>query len=243
MKQLLFCCFLLISLSSFAQTKEYTVCEGGSFNVTPECVQGTGVSEGTVDTKTPGKYFIRQWCIDGTDTLARDSFYVNVEALPAVMLSPHSKTVCTKDSAFAISAIPAGGVFYTLGNQDVLDSNYFYPDRAEPGSHKIVYRYKSSSGCINTDTAAITVNDCTSGIFEPAIPQLSMYPNPARNYVEIKGDISHVSSVTLTSILGQETPVQLSANRISLDDIPPGLFQVKVTQYGRVFTFKGVKLP
>lgn len=243
MKQLLLCFFLLLTLTSFGQTKEYTVCQGGSYNVIPECVQGHGVSDGTVDTHTPGKYFVRQWCIDGTDTLSRDSFYVNVEALPAVALSPHSKTVCNNDSRFTLNGAPVGGVFYTLPPTDGLDSSYFYPDRAEPGDYKIVYRYKSSSGCTNYDTASITVKDCSSGMNEPAIPLLSMYPNPARNYVELKGDLSHVSSVTLTSVLGQEMPVQLDGSRISLDNILPGLFQVRVTQYNHVYTFKGIKLP
>jgi hypothetical protein len=243
MKRLLLCFFLLISIASFGQIKEYTVCMGGDMYIEPQCSQGTPVVDGTVDFQTPGKYYIRNWCINGQDTLFRDSFYVNVEARPQVALSPHSKTVCNNDPRFAFTAVPVGGVFYIPGPPDALDSTYFYPDRAEPGDYKVVYRYKSSSGCVNYDTAFITVKDCTSGIDEPAIPLLSMYPNPARNYVELKGDLSHVTHVTLTSILGQETPVQLDGNRISLNDIPLGIFQVRVTQYDRVFTFKGIKLP
>jgi PKD repeat protein len=91
-----------------------------------------------------------------TDTNActsADTQYVQVHPVPIVSFA-NPVNVCENASAFPLSGgSPVGGSYSGTG----VFNNSFYPMAAGSGTHQLVYTFISANGCVNSDTASITV--------------------------------------------------------------------------------------
>lgn len=102
----------------------------------------------------PGTYTVTLIATNGfgSDTIVKTNF-IQVDSLPNITFSPSQNTVCQKDAAFTLNALPTGGSFSGNG----VIGNLFNPDSAGIGTHVITYQISTPAGCLVQDTASITV--------------------------------------------------------------------------------------
>lgn len=86
---------------------------------------------------------------------------VTVLALPIVNAGS-DQTVCIENTAFNLSATPAGGIW--SGGAGVNSSGLFVPQQAGVGTSSIIYSYTNSNGCSNTDNVQIIVEEVNVNI-------------------------------------------------------------------------------
>jgi hypothetical protein len=93
-----------------------------------------------------------------------DSGSITVNALPALVFPPLGST-CLNEAGFTLtSASPAGGTYSGTG----VNNNQFLPQQAGLGTFTITYTYTDTlTGCSNSITSSITVNDVPAVTLDP----------------------------------------------------------------------------
>jgi PKD repeat protein len=135
---------------------------------------------------------------DGTNnnTLLLED-YIEVLLTPVVMLQPFSD-VCVGTPPFELTGgSPAGGIYSGTGVTD----GWFDPAVAGLGSHIIQYTFTALNDCENTAQETILVDPCT-GIDFLDQDELRIYPNPAKDKVNISMDHSGPVTIDVATILG-----------------------------------------
>jgi hypothetical protein len=85
-------------------------------------------------------------------------------------------------------------------------------------------------GCSGVDTLAVTIDDCTGIEGFSQDNKLSIYPNPATDFVSIKSQVKLIS----VSILNSEAKALISKEvngfeaKINTDELNPGLYFIQV---------------
>jgi len=99
---------------------------------------------------------------------------------------------CIGDPAIALTATPAGGTFSGTG----VTGNSFNPTTAGMGTHTVLYTYMDAvTQCENYDSLVYVV-DCFVGLEEQTTAQIGLYPNPAKEIMNI--DLGTMNSATVT---------------------------------------------
>jgi hypothetical protein len=98
-------------------------------------------------------------------------------------------------------------------------------------SAKIVFDYYY----IKSYFAVIQLANGEVGIDAPKIPQLALYPNPAKDQFTIQGTIDKVQLFNSLGVLVKETTV--NGKTISVAELPNGIYMVKAYKKGQ---FEGV---
>lgn len=106
---------------------------------------------------------------------------VSVNAIPSVAIIGLDETYCAYEGAVALTLVPAGGQLSGSG----VSGNAFTPSLAGAGNHLIVYVYSDNAGCVNSITENVAVDECV-GIASVKVPGLNVYPNPARDFVNVE---------------------------------------------------------
>lgn len=169
---------------------------------------------------------------------------VTVNALPTVMVDFPSDvaTVCMDSLVILSGGSPVGGTWSGTG---VTGSN-FVANTA--GSFTITYAFTDGNGCSSTATGTITVENCTS-ISEFSSNEMVVYPNPANDVITIafgKVDASQVV-VSIFDVSGrlvsnESISVNGSSAEVSVNQLPAGVYTLKVTLETDVFFSKITKL-
>lgn len=108
------------------------------------------------------------------------------------------------------------------------------------GTKNITLIATNASGSSTPITQTITINTCT-GIEELTNEQISIYPNPASDFITISIDntIEHIN-IKLIDILGKEvlsSTSQKSTTQLHLNTIVNGIYSLKITDSkGNAFT-------
>jgi hypothetical protein len=134
---------------------------------------------------------------------------------------------------------PAGGTFTGAG----VSGGIFDPSIAGAGSHLITYTFTDGSGCENSASQTIVVDDCLSLMDEVEV-LFSVYPNPAPQELNIVGIESSAASVHMLDATGRIVLMydnSGNANEILLDvsTLSNGVYTVSIfngtkTQHTRV---------
>ena len=82
-----------------------------------------------------------------------DTLTINTNPLPVVSLGGLAAGYCSNELAVTPTISPSGGILSGTG----VIGNDFYPAFAASGANNIVYSYTDSNGCVNSDTASVTV--------------------------------------------------------------------------------------
>lgn len=199
----------------FSATNTVTICDGDTAMINGNMYTAAGVIVDSFQT------------VAGCDSIFTTTLVVN--AVPSVTLDPFSAdTVCMQDAAFTLPVgTPAGGSYSGAG----ISGGDFDPSVAGDGFHIVTYTYTDSTGCAGSASSSITVEDCT-GIEERVANLISIYPNPAQDFltVDLKGNI--VEQMELTDALGK---VLVSKQQIT------GFVQLDVTNYASGIYFITVR--
>jgi Zn-dependent metalloprotease len=148
-------------------------------------------------------YYLYNWTMTLPPcTSARVPVVATVGPLNVSFSTAGFDTVCLNDGTFNLSGgSPAGGAYSGPG----VSGGIFNPSVAGAGSHTIVYTYTDSTNCTATIPATVVVDDC-AGIHSPETSAgISVYPNPANNFVmvELQLGASQEVEMNLVNMLGQ----------------------------------------
>ncbi|MBN1337899.1 MAG: T9SS type A sorting domain-containing protein [Bacteroidales bacterium] len=222
------------------------VCEGGTVTFTDESVgnvvswqwtfeggdPAASADQNPVVTYTaPGAYDVELTVSNGsnTNTLLMED-YITVNTLPVVTLGPF-EDVCIYEPPFELTGgMPEGGEYSGPG----VNGNWFYPENAGIGTHTITYLYTDANDCENIAESTIFVDLC-EGIATIKESYISLFPNPAAGFLNIKTGSNGIMEVCIYNAQGslvyrQENTFNedKSTFRVNLAGIGNGIYIVEV---------------
>ncbi|WP_411032405.1 gliding motility-associated C-terminal domain-containing protein [Spongiimicrobium sp. 3-5] len=175
---------------------------GGTFS-------GPGVTGNSFDPATAGTgaHILTYEFTDTNGCTNSDTAQITVNALPVVTFTDPTDICVDADVLDLTSfASPVGGTFSGPG----VTGNSFDPATAGTGAHDLTYEFTDTSGCINSATATITVND---------LPILSVTDAATCSIDLLSYSLNvSVSSGTVTSTSG--SVINTSGNIWSITDVP-----------------------
>ncbi|MBL4592385.1 MAG: T9SS type A sorting domain-containing protein [Flavobacteriales bacterium] len=117
----------------------------------------------------------------GCDSVVTLDLTINVS--PFVLMNPFNQdTICETDNSTNLPAVtPTGGTYSGPG----VSGNMFDPSIAGIGSHYVVYTYTDGNGCAVSDSSLIEVISCVGINENSPFGQVSIYPNPANNIINV----------------------------------------------------------
>jgi len=163
--------------------------------------------------------------------LSKDTFGVTVHAIPnpTFEMDVPAGGYCLND-VISLDGQPAGGTFSGPG----ITGNTFSSAAAGVGTHSITYQYTDANGCSNTVTKQNSVGNCYLSIDELEMGQLSMYPNPFTDVIQISLD-----GEKIITVLGMDGKVifqnKQTANIISLGFLANGTYVMLVEHGGKTY--------
>jgi hypothetical protein len=140
-----------------------------------------------------------------------------------------------------LTGTPSGGSMSQLsGPSSALTGNTF--NASAPGSWNIEYEFTDANGCTNTNVLPIVV-DCMLGLEIKASEGLmNAYPNPTTGNFTVSSKDNINGIVQLYNELGQlvyELEINgVNSKQIELKNITPGIYQLKITSNGQVYSGK-----
>ncbi len=144
---------------------------------------------------------------------------VTIKPVPAITYSLPADRVCNTAGVIQLNnASPAGGVFFVNG----WVANEVDPSQYNNTNVIVTYVYSASNGCEAYKSDTVFVETCT-GISEIGQAGISVYPNPARNYIVVADPQNSLTRVEVLDMLGQ-TVVSETA------DIPKGQISLNIAQ-------------
>ena len=219
-----------------------TFCEGGSVDLTSSQVSGnvwsTTETTQSINIIGSGSYTVTYSDGNGcsSNSVATD---VTVDPLPIVSITPFAD-VCDSDTPFTLTGgTPSGGSYTGSG----ITANVFDPILAGIGSHTLTYTFTDGNGCSGSAQADIQVNDC-AGIDEVSNTDISIYPNPTFNFINIISNDELIEEVRLYDAAGRLVKVSNeSANEIIIDlsSYPTGLYNLEVRTVNDIVRSRVIK--
>ena len=124
--------------------------------------------------------------------------YILVNPLPTVVFNtPGTGYFQNTDPQILLSGSPAGGVFSGMG----VFNSYFYPVVAGNGTWVLTYEYTDGNGCTNSATQTVIVG--STGVDENAASQISLYPNPVTDVLNINTGDLRIAVIQLYDAVGK----------------------------------------
>jgi hypothetical protein len=153
-----------------------------------------------------------------------------------------SVDITTSDDGATITANEdaAGASYQWIDCSDDSDisgetSSTFTP--TETGDYACII----TNGCAVDTTDCVSITVATTSINEPSIENVSLYPNPASNNVNIQG-LKKIDKVEITSVTGRQMKVSMPIeNEINVVDYPSGIYFVKIYSEGKILNKKLIK--
>ena len=158
----------------------------------------------------------------GIDT---STLVVNVLTTSAGSITS-SDTMCLDSTMTLLNSI-TGGVWSTTGLSTINTSGML--TATSIGTDTVTYTISNSCGIFLT-TKTIVIKDCSLGIDNVTTTNISIYPNPVSDYLNIKLN-TNTNKVTISNIMGQVvfhktyTQNDISINMI---DIPQGVYTLSI---------------
>ena len=206
----------------------HSICHGDTFN-------GHTTSGTFTDTLTAA---------GGCDSIVYTQ--LTVHALPHVTLYLTFDTICNNAAAITMSGgLPAGGYYSGAG---IVDSQ-FVPSLAPLGKDTIYYNYTDTNGCYkNRYEFAYTevCTDTTVGINELNKTQFNVMPNPTQDILNIENTgLTGNCFAEVLDLLGRlviTQPLDINNTKLSLRELPAGIYVLSITQSNnRIYSTKVVK--
>src|SRR5690554_822582 len=216
---------------------DQTVCENSEVTLTATSSTGStvtwdnGIVDGTPFTVTTSTTYTATADLNGCT--ATDQVVINVNPLPSVSAG-NNQTACTNHDPIALTGSPAGGIFSGTG----VSNNEFDPATAGIGTHTLTYAYTDGNGCENTASITITVDGCVA-VVENEMNQLTVSPNPASDYIEVRvNENNSIQNIQIISLEGkvvslEQTYVDKATIKIDVSTAAKGTYFIQLTtDYG-----------
>jgi len=175
-----------------------------------------------------GDYYVE--VVHNGDTYFSDTIKVVYNPLPVVSLPTLPvDTLCSQANAVPLSGgVPSGGTYSGPG----VANNQFTPSNATVGSNNITYTYTDNNGCRASASKPIVLKLCTSiEVLEPGL-NVSLYPNPANDYLMLNTDNALVGGTILIydlqgKLVASET-IRGAFTQIATSQLSFGTYSVKI---------------
>ncbi len=156
---------------------------------------------------------------------------ITVLASPQVSLNAFAN-VCTIDPFFTLTGgVPANGTYTGTG----VVGGVFDPATAGVGTHTITYTFTDGNGCSGTATETITVEIC-GAVSEENFASFNVSPNPVKNTFAIQSEMP-LESVALITVNGRLVKsFDPQATSYQVENLPAGLYLLRVTINGATQT-------
>jgi Ig-like domain CHU_C associated/HYR domain/Secretion system C-terminal sorting domain/FG-GAP-like repeat len=216
-----------------------TVCEGDTVNyttptATDNCsgvtvIQLAGLPSGSVF--PVGTTLCTFRATDAAGNLTNCNFNIIVNAAPVASLNITQTNICHNAASLTLTGgSPAGGAYSgTNVSGGILD-----PDLSIAGPITITYTFTNGSGCSDSATDIITVDDCTGFNELETSNIVRLFPNPTNGLfnLEIVGINDYANtSLTIFNSLGElvhSAKLNSSLTNIDLSALANGMYVVKV---------------
>lgn len=178
----------------------------------------------------------------GCTTTAIKTTTVNVNQLPSVSMGTLTSPMCTNGPTVNLTGSPVGGTFSGVG----VTGNVFNPASAGVGTFTITYNYTDANSCSALATRTVSVSSCT-GIMELAGSYLAIYPNPAKDVLNISMDATLINELTTLELYDATGKLLISQSikdeqtMIPLQYYASGIYVVRVLNGGKQVTKRIVK--
>ncbi len=204
---------------------------------------GQNTTSINITATTPGTHTIYVNGVNGTCAFTgpTDSIVVLVNALPIVdLISALASPFCGGQDV-VLTGTPAGGTFAQFaGPSAALTGSTF--NAAGPGDWQITYQFTDANGCVNTDLLLIEVDCMLSLEIKAAEGIMNAFPNPTNGNFTVSSKDNINGKVQLYNDLGQLVFEQaingVNSKQIELKNVVPGIYQLKITSDGQVFSGK-----
>ena len=151
--------------------------------------------------------------------------YISVAAYPNTTLDPFDIACINWIELELTGGLPEGGVY----SGDFVEDGIFHPSEAGIGEHLILYSYTNAAGCEASAEESILVDPCT-GISEILIDDIKIFPNPAKDIVNITS-VSRIVNIQVSNNLGQvfiETNEKGNSCQLNTSDLESGLYFIRL---------------
>lgn len=179
----------------------------------------------------------------GTGCSSMTTFTLNVNALPAVIATAASDTICALNPA-SLSASGASTYNWTgTGLTSSSGANVSTTNYSSAGTYTYVVTGTATTGCSNSDTVTVTVLACT-GISEVNGNIAAVYPNPSKGQLTVDfGKADAGGKITVFDMIGNTVHNQnvysgTSKVNIDLSTMPKGMYLVTVSNHSGSTTRK-----
>lgn len=177
-------------------------------------------------------YYIYHWTMTlPSCNSVRVPVTATVGALNVAFSTAGYDTICLNDAPFTLTGgSPAGGTYSGPG----VTAGVFDPNAAGTGTHTLTYTYTDSTSCTGTIPATVMVDACMGIHAVDAAMGISVYPNPANNFVtvELQSASPEEAELDLVNMLGQTVYVAKTSGsskvNISTASLPRGIYLLQV---------------
>jgi hypothetical protein len=160
---------------------------------------------------------------------------VSVNSGPSVTLNLSKVTYCKDDASASLTytGTPSNGTITGI------------PSTFNIGTYTLTYAYSGSNTCVGSDTKVITAAACTQLEGLNLVSEITVYPNPFNDVINITG-LSEANStqVEIYNLQGQKVYSEnLSSNTAALDlsVLKKGMYLLRVTQDDQRMLLKLIK--
>ena len=204
-----------------------TVCVGTSFTLSPNgALTYTFMPTGPVVTPTANATYT----VSGTDVngcMGKDStIMVTVNALPSVMATANSATVC---SGIADTLHASGASTYTWSsNASSAMTASVIVTQTMTTTYTVMGT--NSNGCMNSNMVTITVSTCSNGITQYNTSSLQVYPNPSTGVFTLHSE-TELGEVYIYNYLNQmvyHDVIHSNGANIDLSFLQSGMYQMRI---------------
>lgn len=207
------------------------ICEGQSVNLSATILGATSFSWSTGETSTSISVTPSSTTIYTIEAFAglcstNANHLITVKSTPTVLF-PGIRTYCETDPAFELVVSPTGGSFIGIG----VTGNNFNPS-VGVGEYEVDYTYTAPNGCSASASQTVTIDACV-GINEfEKNTSMSIFPNPALNFLNIES-ANELKSVVITDYTGkiikQVILNQVTKTTIEIEDLNSGIYFIIVS--------------
>ena len=204
-----------------------TICINSSFTISPNgALTYTFMPTGPVVTPTANATYT----VSGTDVngcMGKDStIMVTVNALPSVMATANSATVC---SGIADTLHASGASTYTWSsNASSAMTASVIVTQTMTTTYTVMGT--NSNGCMNSNMVTITVSTCSNGITQYNTSSLQVYPNPSTGVFTLHSE-TELGEVYIYNYLNQmvyHDVIHSNGANIDLSFLQSGMYQMRI---------------
>lgn len=215
-----------------------SICTGGTATLTASGVSsytwntGSNASSISVNPTSTTIYTV-SGNLAGCGSTAVSTATVTFNTNPTVTLGMVPSPLCVNSTTVALSGSPAGGTYSGAG----VSGSTFDPSVSGAGTFTINYAYTDANSCSNSANQSVVVSLCT-GIEELNASNVLVYPNPAKDAVNVSIDGVSIDNATieLYDAIGKlvtSEKVNTSVTTISVSHLAKGMYTIRIMMNGK----------